>query len=55
MGDIIFRLLISFFAGWYPISLVKFESYNKQIDELHNRIEKLEQENKKLKEIMKKC
>lgn len=49
MGDIIFQLLIGFFAAWYPFSLVKFESYNKQIDELHNRIEKLEQENKKLK------
>lgn len=53
MVDIIFQLLISFFAAWYPFSLVKFESYNKQIDKLYRRVEKLEQENKKLKEIMK--
>lgn len=54
MGDIIFQLLVGFFAAWYPFSLVKFESYNKQIDKLYRRIEKLEQENKKLRS-MKKC
>ena len=53
MGDIIFQLLISFFAAWYPFSLVKFESYNKQIDKLYRRIEELERENKQLKEIAK--
>lgn len=50
MADIIFKLIIVFFASWYPYSLAKFETYNKEINKLYKRVDKLEQENKKLKE-----
>lgn len=53
MVNIIFKLIIVFFATWYPYSLVKIETYNKEINKLYKRIDKLEQENKKLKEFMK--
>lgn len=53
MADIIFKLIIVFFVTWYPYSLAKFETYNKEINKLYKRIDKLEHENKKLKEFMK--
>ena len=53
MADIILKLIIVFFVAWYSYSLAKFETYNKEINKLYKRIDKLEQENKKLKGFMK--
>lgn len=53
MAEIIFKLVVVFFVTWYPYSLAKFGAYNTQIEKLYKRIKRLEQENKKLKEIMK--
>ena len=45
MAEIIFKLVMVFFVTWYPYSLAKFGGYNKQIENLHKRIKRLEQEN----------
>lgn len=53
MAEIIFKMVVVFFVTWYPYSLGKFGVYNRQIEKLYKRIKRLEQENKKLKEITK--